>query len=155
MTRKQNFKSYCNSPCFTCSANSIFFVKTASRYCYDDKFELPQVPRKVIYKLNGKNHVLATGIIDHETYSHNSDVGGDGGDKCTWEMNLLESKPENYDHATYAMQEACKELEVNYDKLIRLTKRIKGEVQVVPMSVTKPRRKRFRKKELVYQIPLF
>lgn len=156
MTKKRNWKSYCNSPCMTCSANSIFFVKTASRYCYDDKFELPQVPKRVIYKLNGKNHVLATGIIDHETYSHDSDVGGDNGDKCTWEKNLMPTKPENYDTATYAMKEACKELKVSFDRLIGLTQKIKGEGADPPIvRPVKLKGPRLNKKELVYQIPLF
>ena len=54
--RGKNWKSYCGNDCFQC--HSIFFVKSANRYCYEDKFDLPQVPKKILYKKNKQVNLL-------------------------------------------------------------------------------------------------
>ena len=125
-SRGKNWKSYCSSICTSC--NTIFFVRSANRYCYEDKFDLQQVPKKTIYKKDGKSHVLATGIIDHEKPTSNdgslneSDLNGH-----TWENNFMETKPHNEDRYSHLISETCKEMKVSYKRFLKVLNKLSKE----------------------------
>ncbi len=116
-TRGKNWKSYCNSICTKC--NTIFFVKTANRYCYEDKYNLPQVPKKIIYKKNGVSNIVATGVIDHETYGDINDSGGG----ATWEEGFQEVIHDKNDDYMYIMKRTCKDLGIDSVSFIKVLKR--------------------------------
>ena len=125
MKKNGNLKSYCNSICTGC--NSLFFVKTANRYCYDDKYNLPQIPNKVVYKKNKISHTIATGVIGHST--HKTMRSDDASGMEPWEKNFKPLKHENTDTYIHIVKETCKELKVNYDKFIRVFKKISKEMK--------------------------
>ena len=122
--RGRNFKSYCNSICTNC--NSLFFVKSANRYCYEDKFKLQQVPSKMLYKKNNKVNTVATGVIGHATYKGNGETG-----KEVWEENINSIITYNNDNTIYILKEACKEFDINYSKFVRKLKAIYKEVNKI------------------------
>lgn len=118
---KKKWKSFCNSICTTC--NTYFFVKSAKRYCYEDKYDLPQVPDQIRYKKNNKVNIVATGVIDHMTYS-----SGDSYSADTWESNFNSIRSENKDNNIYVLKEACKEMGINYTTFKRKLSKIHKEV---------------------------
>jgi hypothetical protein len=122
-TRNKRWKSYCNDNCTNC--NSIFFVKSAQRYCYEDKFDLPTVPQKMLYKENNKVHIVATGVIEHINYSKNSNSEHEN---FNWEKNLKKIRAYNKDRYQYIIKELCKNFDIEHKKFMRVLKKIVKEL---------------------------
>lgn len=141
VARGKQWKSYCNSPCVSCSVNSMFFVKTANRYCYDDKYDITPVKKQMRYKKDGKTNIIATGVIGHATsISQNNDIQDE---TYTWEKNLVKVVPVRQDERMYILKQACIYLGYNYDELIKIIIKINsGKL----MDIVKPKQNKKEKK---------
>ena len=124
----KRWKSYCNSICTTC--NTIFFVKTANRYCYENKYNLEQVQRRIAYKVDGVKHTIATGVIEGK--KHQCDTATQNGDsKKEWfvyEMNYKKAIPDGVETYTYVLQETCKDFKIKYEAFIQKFNKIAKEI---------------------------
>jgi len=100
----------------------LFFVKTANRYCYEDKYNLPQIQQKMVYKKDGRSHVLGTGIIDHKVLKKGN------GKSFEWEGNLHKLMPYNTDRVSYILKETCEVLNIDYTNFVKILKQIEKEI---------------------------
>ena len=118
------YKAYCINTICISNCNSIHVI-SKNRYCYDDKYQLKQSTDQMRYKIHGKDHVVATGIIDHCT--HTDQIKMDQS-SYTWELNFSKIVPIHNNKYRYAFEKACSDL--NYD-VIMLLKTIKKYVKEI------------------------
>lgn len=128
--RHKNWKSYCSSPCANC--NSLFYVKTAQRFCYEDKYDLTQVKKQIIYKRDNKVNVIATGVIEHKMQLGSAmfdDSESILDPFAQYEKNLKKAIPTRVDYRTYALEETCKSFNISPKKFMRKLKSVNNELK--------------------------
>ena len=109
------WKKYCDKESCT-DCNSIRFITKASRYCYDEKYKLPQIPKTVKYKYGGRMNVLATGIIGHSTHCDEYDF-----------ENFVKVFPAL--HYADILKEVCIEINIEYELFISTLNRLAKEIE--------------------------
>lgn len=118
------WKTYCEaSTCTGC--NSLNVVRSAARWCYEEKFGLKRQDNVIRAKIMQKDTYIATGVIEHQTHS-----GGNSGDShnCEWEKNFLpvyRDRPDNY---THLMKEVCRTMGVDFKKFMKTLDKIYNEM---------------------------
>jgi len=113
--RGRNFKSYCNSICSTC--NTIFYVSSAKRYCYEDKFLLPQASGQERVKIGKYTQIVLDGF-DGVVFENGVFEGG-----------YAKMEPMEKESYTHIVKEACIEYGIEYTDFMETIKNIQGEVR--------------------------
>ena len=116
------YKSYCSGDCTDC--NSLNIVKSAERWCYEDKFGLKLQAKKMTYYSQKKRHTLATGVIEHQTHHSGSDPDG----AYSWEKNINPVDYTKNDNLSYLLQEVCKTLQIDYKRFMHHLNKIYNEM---------------------------
>lgn len=113
--------------------NSMRFVSSAKRWCYDEKFDLSRVEEQMRYKKDGVTHIVATGVIENVNPSYDS--------KESYEGNL---KPVVYDsNFTYLniIEKACSIHSISFDKFMKSVQKISKnygeEIKILKIIKTK------------------
>ena len=118
------WKTFCNAN--TCTGcNSLNIVKSANRWCYEDKFGLKRQDDVIRAKIMQKDTYILTGVIDHQTHK-----GGHSGEShnSEWERNFLpvyRDRPDNYIHL---IKETCKTVGIDFNRFISTLDKIYNEM---------------------------
>ena len=115
------YKSYCSGDCTDC--NSLNIVKSAERWCYEDKFGLKLQTKKMTYYRNKHRHTVATGVIESNTHSEGNDSGA-----YAWENNINPVDYTKNDNLSYLLKEVCHTLQVDYKKFMHFLNKIHNEM---------------------------
>ena len=119
------WKTYCNAN--TCTGcNSLNVIRSASRWCYEDKFGLKRQDNIIRAKIMQKDTYIATGVIGHMTHGNGNSESKN--DAYEWERNfnsVYRDRPDNY---IYLIKEVCKTMGVDFKRFIRTLDKIYNEM---------------------------
>jgi hypothetical protein len=115
----KRWKSYCSEKICPPNCQSMMYIKSAQRMCYDDKYNLPQVKDQIRYKDQGRTNVVATGVIEHNTFNEDGKNYLFDHTRATWETNFKEILPYRNDKYVYLIEETCKSMKISYKKFIK------------------------------------
>ena len=95
----------------TCTGcNSMQMINSASRWCYESRFDLNRVEDQIRYKQGGRTHVVATGIIDNN--------------ETNIEENFRPIKYESNLNYLNMLEKACEINSIGFESLMQTLKRL-------------------------------
>ena len=80
----------------------------------------------------GKINYIATGVIDHSSYSD-----GKSDQNCEWEKNFDSIFKDRTDNYLYLFEEVCKSLDIDFKKFIVVTDKIFKQMGAFNDEITK------------------
>jgi len=125
MGKKKEFcsKNNCND------CNEIFWIKSAQRYCYDEKYSIPRITRQMRYKKNNVTNIIATGVIEHITHNSNDNNCEGESESYSWEKNMNSLYLKRVDYKRYLIKEVCLELNIDYKLFMNKILEISDEME--------------------------
>ena len=89
--------------CTDCT--SMFYVKGAKRWCYEERFDIDRVEGQMRYKKSGVTHIVATGVIEHSTLANGYRPFEGNLSRVSYEVN----------HHLNALEHTCISLGIDFD----------------------------------------